>query len=135
MIRSILLPALRARFSRRELRAGMPPEPIAVFPAAHSAVGDVSIWDNDDEATVSVGEIAHQHFNPHDSSLSAPERAEWITEEVVNFLERLFADRVLFLKSRQSNWSSTQRLEDGDPVPEIRSDVDAFLWSGPVSSK
>ena len=135
MIRDVLLPALRARFSRREMRAGMPPAPIAVFPAAHSAVGDVSIWDDGDEATVGVGSITHHHINPHDSNLSARECAEWVTEEVIAFLERLFADRVLLQKGRQSKWGSMQSLADGEAIPAIRDDVDAFLWSGPLISK
>ena len=59
MIRYLLLPVLETDFPNRGLRAGEPPDPIAAFPAAHTEVGDVNIYDDGNEAMVSVGQITH----------------------------------------------------------------------------
>jgi len=134
MIREILVPVLRDRFHERGLKFGIPPDPIAIFPAAHVAVGDVSIWDDGDEATLGIGDITHHHFNPYDSTLTEEAAARWITEEVVGFLEKLFADRVLLQKGRTSNWGSMEWFAEDEPIPPIRDGADAFLWSGPITS-
>ena len=42
-IRNILVPLLVERFKDRGLRLGSASEPIAIFPAVHSEVGDVRI--------------------------------------------------------------------------------------------
>ena len=79
MIRDVLGPALRERFASRTFTTDVPPNPIAVFSAAHSEVGDVSIWDDGDEATVSIGGISHGHYNPYDPSLSPEPVATVVT--------------------------------------------------------
>jgi hypothetical protein len=135
MIRDVLVPALSAKFPGRGMRTGVPPDPIAIFPAAHAAVGDVSIWDDDEEATVGIGDITHHHFNPYNSNLTDPESEQWITQAVVEFLEKLFADRVLLQKGRTCAWGSMQWLEDGEGIPPPREDGDAFLWSGPLTQE
>jgi hypothetical protein len=134
MIRDILLPALSERFPGRGMRIGTPPEPIAVFPAVHPAVGDVNIWDDDEEATVGIGDITHDHFNPYDPELTDEEANRWITDAVVKFLEQLFADRVLLQKGRRSNWASITRFGDEDGIPPLREDAEGFLWSGPLAT-
>ena len=132
MIREVLLSALSKSFRGRGMKIGTAPV-IAVFPAAHPSVGDVTIRDDGNEATVSIGIITHQHFNPYDSSLSANQLAAWVTEEVVAFLEQLFADRILLQKGRTTNWGRMQRIGDGEDIPAIRDDCFAFLWSGPLN--
>src|SRR6266478_4285680 len=99
MIRDLLLPALSANFPNRGLRTGEPPDAIAVFPAAHSEVGDVSIYDDGNEAMVSVGQISHGHFGWDDSNRTDAEIAKSVTDEVVRFLMDLFADRIVLWKS------------------------------------
>ncbi|MHC9539942.1 MAG: hypothetical protein AB9903_10520 [Vulcanimicrobiota bacterium] len=61
MIRDVLLPKLMDRFPGRGLRTGAPPGLIAVFPAAHPEVGDLTIYDDGEEATVCIGTITHGH--------------------------------------------------------------------------
>src|SRR5262245_9296260 len=98
MIRAVLLPALLANFPYRGFET-REPSTIGVFPAAHEDVGDVTIVDDGDEATVYIGEITHTHFNPYDQTLSDAELAETVSDDVVGFLAELFADRVLLWKS------------------------------------
>jgi hypothetical protein len=131
MIRSVLVPMLEERFPGRGLRTGMPPDPVAVIPGVHPAVGDVSIWDDGDEATVSVGEITHGHLRSYDSSLSPVESEQEVAAQVLGFLDELFADRVMLWKSPggSGGWRIVGWAED---LPALDSDIQMFLWSGPI---
>ena len=65
-IRDVLVPMLVEHFKDRGLTLGEPPDPIAVFPAAHPLVGEVRIADRGTSADVAVGDIAYDHFfNPY----------------------------------------------------------------------
>jgi hypothetical protein len=94
MISEILVPALLQRFPDRGIRTGVPPDPIAIFPAADARVGDVHIWDDGDEATVAIGSLTHTHFNPYDQTLSPQRVAERVTEDVIQFLKDLSSGQV-----------------------------------------
>src|SRR5256885_23827 len=98
MIRDVLIPALEANFPDRGMRIGEPADPIAVFPAAHPEVGDVTIHDDGNEAIVHVGDITHGHFGWDDPNRTDAEAAQAVTEQLVRFLKDLFADRVLLWK-------------------------------------
>lgn len=129
-IREALLPALAERFPEHGLRAGEPPEPIAVFPGRHPSVGDLRIWDEGEEATVAVGKIMHFHVSPYDPSLGEAEMADYVTEHVVSALVELFADRTLI-------WQSPDGRAGGmGPRSGTRMGMDeydeTFVWSGPV---
>lgn len=126
--------SLSRRFGERAFRRGTPPEPIAVFSAKHADVGDVRVWDEGDEATLEIGTITHSHFNPHDPQLNSTEIAARVTDEVVEFLDDLFADRVLLWKAadgRSAGWVDVSEANDADALP---SDSMAYLWSGPVTN-
>jgi len=131
MLRDVLLPALETNFPNRGLRTGEPTDPIAVFPAVHSEVGDVSIYDDGNEAMVSVGQITHGHFGWTDPNRTEAEIAQSVTDEVVRFLTDLFADRIVLWKS--SGGAGGWWLVGHDNSLSIM-DADDFtyLWSGPV---
>jgi len=57
MIRDVVLPALLAHFPNRGFRLDDSPNAIGIFPAAHDSVGDVTIHDDGDKATIFVGAI------------------------------------------------------------------------------
>lgn len=137
-IREILLPALEAAFPASGMRIGNPPGPVAVFPAACAEVGDVQVYDDGEEATVVIENVTHHHTNPYDSSpydpkMTPSERAQWITDEVVEFLHALFDDRVLLWSRQQGKggggWSRPYEGIIPDDVPQ---DADVFVWSGRV---
>ena len=110
---------------------GFPPDPIAVFPAKDPSVGDLSIYDDGDEVTISVGEITHGHFNPYDATLTQEEAEAEITDEVLGFLEDLFADKYLLWKSRDNGSGGWQHLDYADKPIQPRKNTDYFVWSGP----
>src|SRR3954451_1360141 len=96
MISDVLIPKLRERFAGRGLQVGVPPEPCAVFTAINPDVGDVVISDDGYELTLEAGRFTHSHFSNYDEDLSETQRAERISEDVVQFLDDLFADRIAF---------------------------------------
>jgi hypothetical protein len=132
MIRDVLLPALAVCFPNLDFQIGQPPDPIAVFPAQHSAVGDVSIWDDGSEAMVGIGEITHGHFS-HYGDVSAEQIHEQVAAGVVAFLQDLFADRVLLWKS--SSGAGGWKIVGADERFSLLGPGDqTYLWSGPVEN-
>jgi|KBSSwiStaDraftv2_1062776.scaffolds.fasta_scaffold1969134_1 hypothetical protein len=132
MIRNVLLPALLANFPNRGFQAKESPR-IGIFPAEHPDVGDVTIVDDDSEVTVYVGDITHGHFNPYDQALTDEQVAEEVTADVVQFLNDLFADRVLLFKSPKDG-SGGWRLLSYDHQYSLGAEALTYLWSGPVAN-
>ena len=127
-IRDLLLPALRTKFPDRPFTVGTPPDPIATFPAAHPDVGDLVITDDGAEATVFVGDLTHGHFGPYDQTSSPAQVADRATDEIVDFLALLFADRVLLWSVPGHSGGWRLLTHDGREPPR---QANTFLWSGP----
>ena len=132
-IRDVLLPRLSSQFAARKPVFATHPSPDVVFPAAHPEVGQICVWDDGDELTLAVGDLTHTHFNPYDPSLSEIELAERVSSDLLEFLEDVFADQVVF-------WQATDGRAGGGCVrrpdrvePDGRHDVRRFLWSGPLA--
>lgn len=135
-ISDLLIPALRERFADRGMRSGSSDTEIAVFPAAHPEVGDLAIWDEEDEVTLGIGTITHGHFNPYDESLSSEAVAKSVTDEVLEFLEALFADRVVLSKSRDGRSGGWRMLENNEELSlqTYETTLLTYLWSGPIET-
>ena len=135
-IRAILVPILVERFSEHGLQLGEPPAPIAVFPSIHPEVGSVTISEKEESADVSVGEIAYDHFfNPYEEERGTDEAAAGIANEIVRFLQELFADRLLMWRStdgRTRGWR--ERGAEGRSAPLVNDDREysTYVWSGPL---
>jgi hypothetical protein len=128
-IRDILVPALKAAFPNSGMRIGAPPEPVAVFPAACPEVGDVQIYDDGDAATVVLENVTHHHANAYET-ISAGERAQWVTAEVVAFLRALFDDRVfLWSRDQGKGGGGWQQPYEGTIPNDVPDDADLFVWS------
>jgi hypothetical protein len=132
MIRDVLQPALQSKFPNRGFRTDDSPNAIGIFPAAHEEVGEVTIWDDGDEATVAIGDITHGHFNLYDENLAPEEIEKRVTEDVVGFLTDLFADRIILWKSPDGRSGGWRILGDDNRYSIMDSDDQTYLWSGPV---
>jgi hypothetical protein len=108
------------------MKVGAPHEEAAVvFLAAHRDVGDIEIQDDGNELTVTVGKFTHTHFANYDEGISDSERAERIVNDLVAFLEDVFADRVEFFGSHRTGGGFRPRgAESGS---------DLYVWSGPIA--
>ena len=142
MLSQKLLPVLRERFPDRGLVEGTAPDPCAVFPGIHPGIRSVSVYDDGDELTLSVDDLTHGHFSEYTEGLSEPEREQRIVERAVEFLEALFADKVVVWS--QQHMGGWYRPEWGDAgrntVIQIggtggEAPVQEFVWSGPYTQR
>jgi hypothetical protein len=136
MIKDSILAELKRRFPPGSYREGTDGKTVAVFPAKCPDVGDVTIWDDGDEATVLIEKITHGHFNPYDSSLSEADRDKEITETVCDFLDALFRNDVLLWTSGRCGGCSRLDLRkpeerENDVISGLKKGATYFLWSGP----
>ena len=131
MIRDRLIPALRERFPTESFTFSEPPEPIASLPARNAALGRLEICDDGDEATVYITEVTHGHFSCYDDSLTPEQHETTITADVLDFLEALFADRVLLYRTPSRSMGGWTRLDLSPESERIRRDREYFLWSRP----
>ena len=135
MISDVLIPQLQQRFPNRGLRISTPPGPCAVFPAIHADVGDIEIHDDGDELTVVAGNFTHGHFSNYDSDLSPDEKAKIIADEVVAFLENLFADRIVLWGSHHGSGGWYSRGGETDNITGLfKERGKEYVWSGPLPS-
>lgn len=142
VLSALLLPVLRNRFPDRGLVEGTPPEPCAVFPGIHPGIRSVSIYDDGDELTLCVDDLTHGHFSEYTEGLSEAEREQCIVESAVEFLDALFADRVVVWgQQHMGGWYRPEREDAGsNTVVQIggaggNGAVQEFVWSGPFTQK
>jgi hypothetical protein len=130
MLRDRLIFAIQSKFPDIDVRFGSPPDPIAVFPAKSSEVGDLAVWDYDGEAVVYIGDITHGHFDPSDPQQTQEEIDAEVTEAIVGFIEDVFADKYLFYKYRGGGGGGFQHLDYINEPLTFHPDADYFVWSG-----
>jgi hypothetical protein len=124
-----LIPRLLARFPNRGLRIHEGTQPVASFPAAHPDVGDLRIDDDDDELTISVGQLTHGHFTPKDYHPPSQEKEEPLIERVLEFLDQVFDDRIEFwTDGKAGGW----HVREGTPIG-LRPNRSRFVWSRPIN--
>jgi hypothetical protein len=131
MIRDRLIPEIQRTFSGWEISINPKENPIIRFPAAQKEVGDVLIYDDGDEATVYIEHISHGHFNPYDETISPEQRETIVTEDVMSFLQALFADRVLLHTAPNHRMGGWTRLDFAEGPVELSPDQRYYLWSKP----
>jgi hypothetical protein len=124
-----LTPRLLARFGKLGVRIHDGAQPVATFPAAHTDVGDLKIYDDDMELMVEVGNLTHGHFLPRNPVAPQEEREEQVIEQVMAFRDAVFDDQIEFWRSDiAGGWHSRGR---GEPTgPNARRD----RWSDPLSA-
>ncbi len=118
-------------FADRPMRLPAGGEVLAVFPAMHPEVGDVSILANGDELVLSLGRFTHLHFACHDKPLPPDAGAARIVAEVAEFLRELFADRIEFYGTRRSGWRPRTGRKRG-ALSRLFFGRTTYVWSGPL---
>ena len=134
MIRDALVPVLRKRFPRIGFVFQENGEPFAKAPSPCETLGGLEIYDDGDEATVSLPQFTHSHFSPN-RRMPEIERDAWISASVVSYLDALFGDRLLLFRSPVSMQGGSQHYQEqidvSEPVPGMEA-YECFVWSGPV---
>lgn len=135
MIRDSLTSALQQRFPDVGFVFSYASQPFARLSPSCAELGDLEIYDDGDEATVSIREITHTHFNPY-QQMPEDDRDQWIADAVVEFLDALFADRILLYRTPDRRSGGFRRHDS--PVDRSRpvagmEQYRCFVWSGPVA--
>lgn len=136
MLADVLTHRLRQRFPDMNMSFGAPPEPAVVIPAVHPDVGDIKIFDDGDEATVIAGNFTHSHFSDFDARSQA-EAEQQTADNVVSFLERLFADQIVLWGSHNASGGWYDRNETDTETPaqqKLTAGKKLYVWSGPLRS-
>ncbi len=107
-------------------------ETMIVFPAAHPLVGNMEILEENDELVVIIGKITHKNFGNYEGKLSNAEKAERITENVINFLAEVFADRIEFFDGVMFNTCRKRKRRRRNYLYKILFGSKTYIWSGPV---
>jgi len=131
MIRDRLISEIKKTFSGWDMAINPVDNPIIRFPAAQKDIGDVLIYDDGDEATVYVENISLGHFNPYDETLTQEQREIAVTEDVISFLQALFADRVLLHTAPDHRMGGWTRLDLHHGPVALSPDRRYYLWSKP----
>ena len=129
MLKETVIAALREHFGS-DVNLTPCSKEFASFDAKHPEVGNVVIEDDGNELIVSVGNITHGHFGSYDDGSSAGEHEAVIAEDLIGFLEDLFADKYLLFTA---TWGGGWFLLDDIPEKKLRSRYRRwFKWSGPI---
>ncbi len=110
---------------------------VLTLPAANPEVGELTIWIDEDEITIGIGEHFHCHFPTylHDDVAPSNAQQEAVEQAVAYVLDVLNNRIVLQIHSEggQVRWSGTYHL---DRYPEWKTSPGTrqYLWSGPLKS-
>jgi hypothetical protein len=125
-----LIPLVKQRFGGRAVSYGKPPAPCVVFAAEHPAVGDIKLFDDGSEVILVAGHFTHGHFSDF-TSKSAEQAEKNIAEDVVAFLELLFADQVVMWGTQSGGGGWYVRSSEASALVPNKGPL--FVWSGPLT--
>lgn len=135
MLSASLIDALKLRFPDIPFVFDRSSQPFARLEPDCEEVGVLEIYDDGDEATVSIREISHTHFNPY-QVMPNHDRNTWIADAVIDFLAALFTDRILLFRSpdrRQGGFHRHEHPIDRSSSVPGTEHYQCFVWSGPVA--
>jgi hypothetical protein len=143
ILRDTLLASLRARYANHGVRESTARQAVAIVPARHPEVGDLSIAVTATIASnegmgvqVSIGTRLGDTFRNYDTHLDRAERATRVTADVVRFLDALFADQLLLwvaVEGPGSGWREHGDTSQMEPLVTDNRVYHRFVWSGPLS--
>ncbi len=132
MISENLFPRIQAGFGDRPMTIVGARQ--VVFSAAHSEVGDLVVQDDGDEVTLFLGRFTHCHIGNYDDGLKVAEREERISDEVIRFLEEIFADQVEFWGNHRGGNSRERKPKPRSLLSKLMFGSRTYVWSGPLES-
>ena len=129
MIRDHLISQLKERFPSVAFFFDEPPKPVASLQSPCSALGELQIHDDGDEATVYFVNATHGHFGCDDETLDSEQREKQIAEDVIGFLDCLFEDRVVIWRALGGVAGGWRVLQPDESAPAPSALRKQFLWS------
>ena len=69
------------------------------IPSINNEIGNIDIQDDIDELTIFIGDFTHWHAECYNDKLNKKEKAQYIANEVIEFLKKLFNDEIIMWSS------------------------------------
>jgi hypothetical protein len=135
MIRDLLIPQIQERFIQYGPVINMTDNPVVTFTNSLPAIGELTIWDDGEEATLAIGKISHGHFSVYENGLSPEVIHQRIADNLLDFLEALFADKVLMWISDDEVSGGWQRIDLSPDISPPEPGGRFYFWSGPTEFK
>lgn len=130
-IRDLLLEALPKRFPNQSFRKVDDEYPEIHVQTRFPEFGDFLVGDDEDEAIVQTSRFSHSHFGCYEETLTLAQKQERVVDDILHFLEKVFADQVVFWGNHgRGGWylrghKPSTPISSGDRGPE-------YVWSGPL---
>lgn len=124
----------KLRFSFGDIAMTIYPDnhKFAVFTAVHREIGDFILYDDGDELTLCLGNFTHVHFSNYEAALSDAEKAEDITDRLVDFLKKLFADKIEFFGNERGGGCQERGSTERGAFSKLFFGQKVYVWSGPI---
>lgn len=104
------------------------------IPAKHGDVGTIDIQDDFDELTVFVGNFTHWHVGCYEENLTEEQKAESVAEDVSEFLQDLFSDKIIMWGCHQKGGGFYLKGERPNSQSWLGAQHKEWVWSGPLHS-
>lgn len=129
MLSDTLIARIKQKYANRPVQYGTPPEPVVTFPAIHPQVGDIEIFDDQEELTVYIGHFTHWHVADYTNGIQGPSPNK-LADTIIEFLEELFADKIVLwgMHKGSGGWFHRDQATSGHAQGPY------FVWSGPVEN-
>lgn len=132
LLREMLSSTLHRRFGAMPARWPREGDVIAVFSSPSEAVGDATVSLLGPGAVLVVGHFTHRHFECDSERLSEAERAEEVAAELSQFLDRLFADEIVFFGNATAGGFAERAVARRSWLARAVAGGRFHVWSGPL---
>lgn len=131
MLAQHLVPLLQEQFGFEAFTIGH--NPLITFPATCLEVGDLRIFEVGAEGRIEVGDLTHGHFYSFGSYPTPEEAAQELAENILDFVREVFANRVVFWRTKGGNTGGWFIIEDSEEVVSpVQQPTEMFFWSGAI---
>ena len=120
---------IRRKFSNLDFTVN---ENIIVIKGTSQEVGNIEIEDNIKELIIVIGNFTHWHAACYDESLTKKEKEQQISDEVIDFLNDLFNDKIVMWGSHENGggFYYVDYDENEHDAPIEKNGVIKYVWSG-----
>lgn len=132
MIRTHLELALSKRFPSYPFEIHEGHAPFATLDAPCAGIGRLELCDDGDEVTLYLTELTHGHFGCAEEALSTEEKEAAIASDVVEFLDALFADRIVTYRAIGGLVGGWRLLNEGEDLPPPSKFRSQYVWTHPI---
>lgn len=129
------LTKLQSHSPKEELLIGKSPNVALSISAKNPETGDIQVWDDGVELTVSIGERFHCHFDPTvfvDDNVSQEKAEEICIDSAVAFVENFLAEKTILYVQYSDGKPGMSGIVKRQNAETIPTGTRKFVWSGPI---